>query len=183
MPHHRPRWASQRGSLASAFAAIISGPFALIAGPAVAAPPPDSPMHSSSLACRLQVTELTPGTLGLAFQLDNPSASPITLHSFRPFMDVTLTIAIAGARIALIEPSSDMPVKPFDVVVPAHSQAALTTPIHLAFDPAVPPAGRGEPFTWHIRHARAPATLTATLNFGDVHVGPCHATFAPATTP
>ena len=55
----------------------------------------------------------------------------------------------------------------------------LVTPIHLRFDPKVPPSGGDDPMVWSIRSAPVPVTLRATLAISGMPVTIAEARLVP----
>ena len=136
-------------------------------------------MEPTDLSCRLALTESTNGELLLGFEVVNDGEREASLDSYSPFLDFELHVRVGESELEIVQPQLDTPVEPRALKVPAHGKVALTTPIRVAFDAAVPPGGGPDPWRWSIRAARAASVFEVTLVFGGRRVGPCRADFKP----
>lgn len=136
-------------------------------------------METSTLSCRLMVTEDSAQELRLAFEIANDGDRDAELRVFEPFLAFELRVRSDERDVELVQPQLDTPARPRVITIPAHGATLLTTPIRLAFDPAAPPGGGPDPKRWSMKVARGAVTLEATLQLDGRALGPCTSSFLP----
>ena len=87
----------------------------------------------------------------------------------------TLTAECADGPIRIVQPAWDHQVQRRSTTLAPGETARFTTPIHLRFarDGEEERAIDQDPTEWLMRHAPVSLTLSATLTFGELRVGPC----------
>jgi hypothetical protein len=139
-------------------------------------------MKNTDLKCELDLTPAAGGDITLAFQVQNPTRHSVEIHFFRPFVGFELTVKAADGPIPLIQPAYDVPVQPQTLTLAPGATTRIDTPIHLRFDPQVPPSGGDVPTRWSLAHAPVPIQVQATLQLTGAEVAPCEARFDPHPT-
>jgi hypothetical protein len=111
--------------------------------------------------CRAVLTAASDGEYSVRFTLSNPTARPIALESYEPFLQFRVRATAGGRDLAVAQPALDIPLQPTTITVPAAGSVDLVTPIRLRLRPGAPSAER---FVWSIAHDPRGVELTFTLD-------------------
>jgi hypothetical protein len=130
-------------------------------------------MKHEASPCRALVVAQSPGLYSVAFELTNPSATPLSLRTFEPFVQFQLRAEAAGSELPVHQPALDIGLQRKDLEIPAGGHLLLATPILLQLSAAAAAADR---FTWSIAHAPAGLSLIFTLDLPAPFDQPCQAT-------
>jgi hypothetical protein len=155
---------------------ILLSLVAAITGSACSHPRPSTvptPPHASAhpdLGCELAVRRAG-ADLGLVFVLSNRSASPKTIHYFRPFLQFDLHIISDGRDLRIVRGDFDGPVAPAELQITAGGTAKLETPVTLQFATAAEPTG--DAFVWTVIGDPHALELRATLRLEDQSLPEC----------
>jgi hypothetical protein len=115
---------------------------------------------SATPPCRAILTPADSGEYSVRFELSNPTAQPISLDTYTPFLQFQLRASANGAALSVVQPTLDVPLNATTVTVPAAGTFLLVTPVRLRFGAA--PSSDG--FVWSIPHVPEGVELTFALD-------------------
>jgi len=116
----------------------------------------------------------------ITFVLQNTTTRELRGTVLEPVAAFNLEVrSESGELLPLAQPALDIPGQPRALVLAPGASVQLVTPIHLRFDPKVPPSGGDDPMVWSIRSAPVPVTLRATLAISGMPVTIAEARLVP----